>query len=203
MERFVLKQNIARFEETPAQTENESRRGYFTVLLYEWRRRLALLEADMFGSYLYAMPADPTFNSGRLATEFRNLLEKQQTPSLLLHPGAGLHILDMNDAYARATMTGTTKVGGAKLFDAFPDNPEDTGADGVVNLFYSLQIAARTGKRHEMAVQRYDVRDEQNRFQRRYWKPVNTPITNGKGHLIYLLHQVEDITAQVMKSKTN
>lgn len=44
-------------------------------------------------------------------------------------------------------------------------------------------------------MQRYDIRDPDSRFVKRFWRTVNTPIIK-EGRLVYLLHQVEDITAQ-------
>jgi hypothetical protein len=36
------------------------------------------------------------------------------------------------------------------------------------------------------------------RFIERYWRPVNTPLLDEDGHLAFLLHQVEDVTAEVL-----
>jgi hypothetical protein len=49
-----------------------------------------------------------------------------------------------------------------------------------------------------MAIQRYDIRDPDGQFVERYWQPVNTPIFDESGRLIYLLHWVEDVTEQVL-----
>src|SRR5947209_8189782 len=35
-------------------------------------------------------------------------------------------------------------------------------------------------------------------FVERHWQPINTPIHDKDGHLIFLLHHVEDVTAQVL-----
>lgn len=42
-------------------------------------------------------------------------------------------------------------------------------------------------------IQRYDVRYASGHFVERYWQPVNTPIFDAKGRLVYLLHHVEEV----------
>jgi PAS domain-containing protein len=118
---------------------------------------------------------------------------------MLLDPGPGLHIVDINDAYAIATFISRSDVVGKSLFEIFPDNPDDALADGVSNLYSSLRIVAQTGQPHAMAVQRYDIRDPNGAFVERHWQPINSPIRDRDGHLIFLLHHVEDVTDQVRR----
>ncbi|MDA9473789.1 hypothetical protein XI03_04515 [Bradyrhizobium sp. CCBAU 65884] len=116
---------------------------------------------------------------------------------MLLDPGPGLVIVDVNDAYAAATLTSRAEIVGRSLFEMFPDNPDDPLADGVSNLYSSLRIVGETGRAHAMAIQRYDIRDPGGTFVERHWQPINSPIHDTTGHLVYLLHHVEDVTAQV------
>ena len=51
-----------------------------------------------------------------------------------------------------------------------------------------------------MSVQRYDIRDLQGQFVERYWQPINSPVHDQDGLLIFLLHHVEDVTADVLSS---
>ncbi len=83
-------------------------------------------------------------------------------------------------------------------FDIFPDNPDDALADGVSNLFASLRTVVKTGQAHAMAVQRYDIRDSRGQFVERRWQPINSPIHDRDGILIYILHHVEDVTANLV-----
>jgi len=50
-----------------------------------------------------------------------------------------------------------------------------------------------------MAVQRYDVRDPNGTFVERHWQPVNTPVHDHAGQLVFLLHHVEDVTDHVVR----
>ena len=114
---------------------------------------------------------------------------------MVIDPRPGLHIVDINDAYAAATLTARAKAAGGKLFDVFPDNPDDPDADGVSNLYESIQRAANRGEPHTMMLQRYDVRDAGGQFVRRYWRPVNTPVFDDAGRLVYILHSAGELPA--------
>jgi hypothetical protein len=65
---------------------------------------------------------------------------------------------------------------------------------GVNNLFNSLKTVARSVP-HAMAVQRYNIKA--GSFVERYWQPINTPIHDTPGELVFLLHHVENVTVQV------
>jgi PAS domain S-box-containing protein len=101
-----------------------------------------------------------------------------------------------NDARLRATMTRREDIIGRPLFEVFPDNPGDPGATGVRNLQASLEEVIRTGKPHRMALQKYDIRTPAGEFEERYWEPLNAPVFDGPGTLIYIIHRVEDVTEQ-------
>jgi hypothetical protein len=49
-----------------------------------------------------------------------------------------------------------------------------------------------------MAIQRYDIRDPDGQFVARHWLPINRPIHDAEGHLVFLLHHVEDVTKRVL-----
>jgi PAS domain-containing protein len=120
---------------------------------------------------------------------------------MLINPGPDLRIVDVNEPYAAMTLTRRLAVAGRPLFEVFPDNPEDAKADGVNNLYASLRKAAETGTTHQMALQRYDVRDDGGVFVERYWQPQNTPILDANGRLTHLLHTAEDVTESVLSVK--
>lgn len=133
----------------------------------------------------------------------RDRIENSDVPYLVVDPRPGLHIIDCNRIYAEITLTPRRKMRGRKLFDVFPDNPDDPAASGVHNLYLSLCRAAETRKTHGMATQRYDVADARGEFVERHWSPANTPIYDDDGRLLYLLHHVRDVTAEVLKARAN
>ena len=130
--------------------------------------------------------------------QFQSEFDASPHPYMLLDPAPGLRIVDINDAYARATLTNRDDVVGRSLFEIFPDNPDDALADGVSNLYASLRAVVKTGQPHAMAVQGYDIRDPAGQFVERHWQPINSPVHDRDGILIYILHHVEDVTADVL-----
>jgi signal transduction histidine kinase len=124
----------------------------------------------------------------------------ESVPDLYLLLDADLRILDATDAYLDATMTTRDSIVGRKLFDVFPDNPDDVGATGESNLNSSLERVIKTLKPDAMAIQKYDVKappESGGEFETRYWSPVNTPVLQTDGRLSHIVHRVEDVTAFV------
>jgi PAS domain-containing protein len=80
-------------------------------------------------------------NQGNLP-DFRALFESAPGLYLVLTPD--LTIVGASDAYLRATMTTRRGIIRRPLFDVFPDNPDDPGADGVRNLRASLHGVLET-----------------------------------------------------------
>lgn len=163
-------------------------------LMAATHRELAILSADMMGAQSYLGEFGPGSGARGPARGdrrlFRDLIEDTARPFLILDPRPGLHIVDFNDAYAAVSMTDRRRVAGEKLFDVFPDNPDIPDADGVSNLYESLKRCAQTGRAHRMQLQRYDIQDPAGQFLKRHWRPVNTPIFDDKGRLVFLVHHV-------------
>ncbi|TPQ17807.1 SpoIIE family protein phosphatase [Streptomyces sporangiiformans] len=122
------------------------------------------------------------------------------TPSPYLVLGPDLVIVGVNAAYCRATARTREDLLGKYLFDAFPDNPADPGADGVRNLNASLHRVLRSKEPDTMAVQKYDipVADRPSAFEERWWSPINTPVLGPDGQVAWIIHRVEDVTAFVL-----
>lgn len=136
-------------------------------------------------------PAAPALN-------FWAVFESAPDAYLLLAPDPPrFTMVAANEARLRATLTRREDVVGRSLFEVFPDNPNDPGATGVRNLLASLDEVIRTGKPHRMALQKYDIRTPGGTFEERYWDPLNAPVFDDRGGLVYIIHRVEDVTAQV------
>jgi two-component system CheB/CheR fusion protein len=128
-----------------------------------------------------------------LATpDFRLLFDSSLSPLLVLSPD--FTIVEVNRAYLAATRTERAIVG-QRIFDVFPDNPDDPSADGVANLRRSLESVVATGRKDTMALQRYDIPGgEAGTFDERYWSPVNSPVLDADGRVTHIIHRVEDVT---------
>ena len=138
-------------------------------------------------------------------TYFKALFESAPGAHLILLPD--LTIAAVSDDYLLATMTERNKITGNYIFDVFPDNPDDLTADGVSNLGASLSYVLKEKKEHAMPVQKYDVRRPDGTFEERFWAPLNKPVLNARGEVIYIIHHVRDITKEILndreiKSKT-
>ena len=126
---------------------------------------------------------------------FKTLFEASPGLYLVLDPD--FNIVAVSDAYLNATMTSRASITGRHLFDVFPDNPNDPNATGVRNLRASLERVLKDKKPDTMAVQKYDIRrpeEEGGTFEERYWSPVNSPLLDANGNVIFIIHRVEDVT---------
>jgi PAS domain-containing protein len=200
MQRFICEQNIAHFQKLLNDATEPALRRTLEGLLKSARRDLAMLESALSGADGSPIEARRRRHGDAqtIRQQFQPEFDASPHPYMLIDPAPGLHIVDINDAYARATLTKRDDVVGHSLFEIFPDNPEDALADGVSNLFTSLRTVVKTGQPHAMVIQRYDIRDPQGQFVERHWQPINSPIHDRDGVLIYILHHVEDVTADMV-----
>lgn len=117
-------------------------------------------------------------SDARLAEVARSaLFAESASPYLLLD--RNLKIVSANQAYLLATGRARAELQDKHLFDAFPDNPADPGANGVANLGASLDEVLRTGLRCPMWVQRHDIPEPNTR-------PTSSPFPqppNGRSSL--------------------
>jgi signal transduction histidine kinase len=129
----------------------------------------------------------------RTELDFKKIFKCSPGLYLLLLPD--LTIAGASDAYLEATLTERDVIIGKNLFDVFPDNPDDTSANGVNNLRYSLNYVLKYKTAHTMAVQRYDIQRADGVFEKKFWSPVNKPVLDDERNVLYIIHRVEDVTA--------
>jgi signal transduction histidine kinase len=136
--------------------------------------------------------------------DFRTLFEAVPGNYLVLAPNAPVFtIVAVSDHYLAATLATRDAILGRGLFDVFPDaNPENPHATGIVNLRTSLETVLRTRQPHRMPTQRYDVQRPDGTWDVRHWAPRNTPVFAVDGSVRFLLHEVEDVTAQVSERES-
>jgi PAS domain S-box-containing protein len=127
--------------------------------------------------------------------ELRRVFESTPAPYIVLSPD--FTIVEVNDAYLKATMTRRENILGRPMFEVFPDNPQDPESQGVAALRASLHRVLQTRAADTMPIQKYDIlrpEEEGDGFEVRYWSPVNTPVLDEAGGVAYLIHRVEDVT---------
>jgi PAS domain S-box-containing protein len=207
VQRFILQQNIDRFRARMAGSVDEGDRRRVQAMLATVERELALLEAAEAGARAPPWPIGAkeslAASQAGFVADFNRELAVSQQVAYLIDPAPGLNFVEVNAAFEAATGLLRDEVVGRPLFMMFPDNPDQTNADGVSNIYASLRKVADTGRPHSMAVLRYDVRNAEGVFVERYWRPVNSPLHNEDGRLIYLLHIVDEVTDEILKARAS
>jgi PAS domain S-box-containing protein len=128
----------------------------------------------------------------------------QSVPGHCLVLSTDFVILAASDMYLSATMTTREEIIGHYVFDVFPDNPNDSKANGVQNLRASLEKVVKTGEIDDMPTQKYDIRRpaaQGGGYEERYWSPCNVPVKGKSGHVEYIIHCVKDMTDVITLSR--
>jgi PAS domain S-box-containing protein len=132
-------------------------------------------------------------------TDFRLLF--QHSPGVLFVMRPDSTVVAANQAALRATMTTEESILGRRLFEVFPDNPDQENPTGVRNFRASINRVLRTRLPDNMPIQRYDIRrpeKEGGRFEERWWSPANSPIFDEDGEVKYIIHQGVEVTDLVL-----
>lgn len=96
-----------------------------------------------------------------------------------------------------ATLTEPKNILGRLLFEVFPDNPNDSTADGLSSLRASLTKVMKTRKTDTMPILKYAVqrRHSDGAYEERYRRVTNTPILGSDGFVSLIVNVAEDVTA--------
>jgi signal transduction histidine kinase len=130
---------------------------------------------------------------------FQRIFEALPGAFLLLLPDSGFTIAGVSDEYLRGTLKRRELILGRPVFEVFPDNPLTPEANSTRNLRLSLERIVTTRASDVMAVQRYDVPCADGPgFEARYWSPVNAPVLDADGELLYIVHRVDNVTDYVL-----
>ena len=130
------------------------------------------------------------------------LFEAMPNPCLLLAPDSPTFtIVDVNEAYLRATMTDRQAIMGRPLFEAFPDDPEAPEALQIRNLRVSLDRAIATRQPDRMPLQPCNIRRSDGTLEERHWRPLSMPVLGLEGEVVSLIHYVEDATQSIVDAR--
>lgn len=100
----------------------------------------------------------------------------------------------MNNAYLAATMRTREQVVGRGIFEAFPDNPDDSAMTGVSILRASLDCVLASRQPEVLPGLKYDIARPDGSFEERWWSPVNSPVLNKNGEVEFIIHNANDVT---------
>ena len=132
--------------------------------------------------------------------DFQKLFE--QSPGLFVVLDTDFNIVTCTNAYNKATYTDRQKMKGTSIFDLFVANKETTeyGNDDHWRAALNQVLETKTG--NSMAIQRFDLRRGPDApYEERYWSPCNTPILDDNGNVLYVIHEVEDVTDFILSKK--
>ncbi len=124
--------------------------------------------------------------------QLASLFESLPGSYLVLTPD--LIIVSVSDAYLKATLTTRAGIVGRKLFDVFPDNPDDPDTKAVSAMQASIDRVLSNAAPDTMAISKHDVRRPDGVFEERFWSPVNSPVFGPDRQIKYLVHRVEEVT---------
>ena len=140
-----------------------------------------------------------------LGPDFRTLFESAPECFLVLAPDPPrFTILAATDAYLTATRTRREEIVGRPVFEVFPDDPDDPTASAEPNSRASFERALELRIPDTMAVQKHSISRPESQgggFEARYWSPLNTPILDANGEVLYLMHRVEDVTEYLLQKR--
>jgi signal transduction histidine kinase len=128
--------------------------------------------------------------------DFQLLFEALPKKYLVLDPD--LVIVAVSDAYLEATLTRRRYLVGRRVFDVFPDNPDDPATEGTRNLTASLKRVLRQRIRDSMPVQKYDIPLPGGGFEERFWTAANSPVLAPDGSVAFIVNAVEDVTEYML-----
>ncbi len=173
-------------------------------LMYEGRRARLVTVRDM--SELAQLTENNTRlqssvrkwrrRSDRAEGHFQQLFEAIPGKFIVLTPDE-YRIVAVSDAYLEASMTRRPDILGKSLFDVFPDDPNDPSADGSRQMIRSLKNVVNFGETDVMPMQRYPIprpADQGGGYEERFWSPVNKPVKDANGKVVFIIHHAEDVT---------
>ncbi len=133
---------------------------------------------------------------------FRHVFHSMPGLRFLILPNSpDFTIIDVSDDLLSATNNTRDHLTGQKLFDTFPQNPDDSKNTAAKNLRKSLEKLLTTKMPHRMKVQRNDIRNSEGLFYENYWAVVNVPVLNAEGEIDYIIHISENVTEKVLSEK--
>jgi PAS domain S-box-containing protein len=136
------------------------------------------------------------------APDFQLLFESVPGLYLVLLPD--FTVAAVSNAYLTATNCKKEALVGHNIFKVFPDNPVDFAHDEascMTNLRASLNYVITHCKPQKMAVQKYSLPGTDGKTEDRYWNPHNKPVFNDQQELVFIIHEVEDVTNHIRSEK--
>ena len=136
------------------------------------------------------------------AIAMRALLEAARNAQVLFTPD--LRIVAVNRRYCEISGRDADSLVGRNAFEAFEANPDDPDADVEAALQASVTLVIERGEIDEMPIQQHDLQGPDGRYDVRYWRLVNAPVSadpSAPSVVTHVLCSVEDVTRTVLGNR--
>ena len=129
---------------------------------------------------------------------YQSLFRATSMPTLVLD--TRLFIVEVNDAYLKATGRIREQLVGRNVFNAFPDSPDNANSTSLETLRESFERVLQNREVDKIPLLKYNIplgNPANREFEERYWSPVNTPLLDEHGNVTHILHHAEDVSARI------
>ena len=199
MQRFAIIRNIDLLTQQLARLKDKKSREYCHSLLRESRRQLAWTDIEQQGAS--DRPAGLFRSDARILDSHIRLpsgdCKPSLFPSMIIDPGPGLCIVDVNFACTRELMRPGWELIGSKLFKICPDNAATLAAEGVANAFAAMADVMTIGKPQILPSQRYDISDPKGSWHERHWRVECKPLRDSDGTIAFISLEFERTEPEV------
>ncbi|WP_423147845.1 ATP-binding protein [Rubrolithibacter danxiaensis] len=127
---------------------------------------------------------------------FEKIFDLSEALFLILEPDPPVFtILEVNEAYLKATNHKRDDLLGKGVFEIYPDDPNHTETRNIGTLRQSLYTVLKSKKSDKLKPQRFDMPvTGTGIFEKRYWTATNTPVFDSDGNIIHIINSPVDIT---------
>jgi PAS domain S-box-containing protein len=137
--------------------------------------------------------------SDAVEPDYRNTF--RAAPALLLLLDRDFHVEDASEAFLEATGNDRFGLLGRSIFEIYPKQSGEDGAEGPLRLLQSLERVLHLGRSDQMAFLRLAIPRrpaDGGGCEERYWRPCNAPVFGPDGQVRHIVHRIEDVTEYVL-----
>jgi signal transduction histidine kinase/CheY-like chemotaxis protein len=121
----------------------------------------------------------------------------QGLPGLYLVFDTSLVAVAVSDAYLVATGRQREQLLGRPLAEVFPQAENLPGEPSGQAMLASARQVIETGQPQALALLQRDLLQADGGFEVHYWTPHNSPLRDGQGRIVGVVHRLEDVTDYV------
>ncbi|MDJ1370052.1 PAS domain S-box protein [Gulosibacter molinativorax] len=127
--------------------------------------------------------------------DFKRMFEALPSQYIVVDPNR--IVVAATDSFLESTARTREGAMGRDILEVFPDNPDDPEAKGTTILRESIERVLASKQIDILPAVRYDLDEGDGTFNERWFQPLNAPVLDDAGEILYVLHGAEDITEQM------